>query len=85
MPEQEIGVITHYFGHIQVAGVRITDGTLRTGDRIHVVGHTSDFEQEVGTMQVDHADVDEVGPGAEIGLKVVDHAREHDKVYKVVD
>ncbi len=85
MAEQEIGVVTHYFGHIEVAGIRMTDGTLRSGDRIHVVGHTSDFEQEVGSMQLEHSTIEEATPGMEIGLKVIEHVREHDKVYKVVD
>lgn len=85
MAEQEIGVVTHYFGHLAVAGVRITGDALRSGDRIHVVGHTSDFEQDVGTMQVDHGEIAEATTGMEIGLKVVDHAREHDRVYKVVE
>ena len=85
MTEQEIGVVTHYFGHLGVAGIRVTEGTLRSGDRIHVVGHTSDFEQEVGSMQVDHGEIAEATAGMEIGLKVVDHAREHDKVFKVTE
>lgn len=84
MPEQEVGVVTHYFGHLEVAGIRITDGTLHSGDRIHVVGHTSDFEQEVGSMQLEHATIDEATPGMEIGMKVAGHAREHDKVFKLV-
>lgn len=85
MAEQEIGVVTHYFGHIEVAGIRMTAGTLKSGDTIHVVGHTSDFTQVVGSIQIEHTTVDEAKSGDEIGLKVVDHAREHDKVYKVTE
>lgn len=83
MAEQEIGVVTHYFGHIGVAGIRMTGDTLKAGDTIHVVGHTSDFTQSVGSIQIEHATVDEAKPGDEIGMKVVDHVREHDKVFKV--
>lgn len=85
MAEQEVGVVTHYFGHIGVAGIRITSGSLRSGDTIHVVGHTSDFTQPVGSMQIDHATVDEAKAGDEIGMKVAEHAREHDKIYKVTE
>jgi putative protease len=85
MPEEEIGVITHYYGHIQVAGIKIERGKLQIGDRIHVLGHTSDFEQTIESMQVEHAAVEEAGPGDDVGVKVVDHAREHDKVFKVTD
>ncbi|HBO44654.1 MAG TPA: hypothetical protein DD670_12125 [Planctomycetaceae bacterium] len=83
MSEKAIGVVTHYFGKIQVAGIRVTDGTLRPGDTIHIVGHTSDFTQTVDSIEVDGQHVDEAGPGTLIGIKVVEHAREHDAVYRV--
>ncbi len=85
MAEQEIGVVTHYFGHIGVAGVRMTGGSLKVGDRIHVLGHTSDFEQGIDSIQLEHESIDEATPGMEIGIKVADHAREHDKVLKIVE
>jgi len=81
MNETRIGTVTHYYNHLEVAGVTITDGELHTGDKIHVKGHTSDFEQEVGSMQIDHAAVEVAKPGDQIGLTVIDHAREHDTVY----
>ncbi|HLA85905.1 MAG TPA: EF-Tu/IF-2/RF-3 family GTPase [Thermoguttaceae bacterium] len=83
MSEKAIGTITHYFSKIQVAGIRITDGKLRVGDRIHVHGHTSDFTQPVDQIQIDGRSVEEAGPGDEIGIKVIDHAREHDAVFLV--
>jgi putative protease len=84
MAEQKIGVVTHYFGKIGVAAVRITEGELRVGDTIHVEGHTSDFTQTVQSMQVDHAAVDVAHPGDEIGLKTSEYTRENDVVYRVV-
>jgi translation initiation factor IF-2 len=85
MSEKAVGKVTHYFGKIQVAGIRITDGTLRAGDKIHVVGHTSDFTQSVGSIQIDGKTVDEAKTGDEIGIKVAEHTREHDVVYKVCE
>ena len=85
MSEKAIGTVTHYFGKIQVAGIRITEGTLRVGDKIHIQGHTSDFVQSIDSIQIDGKAVDEAVAGDEIGIKVVEHAREHDAVYKVVD
>jgi translation elongation factor EF-1alpha len=84
MAEQEIGVVTHYFGHLEVAGIKVTDGSLKVGDTIHVLGHTTDFTETVGSIQMEHGAIEEAKPGDEIGVKVVDHAREHDKVYKVL-
>ena len=83
MTETKIGTVTHYFNHLHVAGVDITDGELRQGDTIHITGHTSDFEQIVKSMQIDHETVEVVKPGDQIGLAVTEHAREHDTVYKV--
>ena len=83
MTETKIGTVTHYYNHLHVAGVSVTDGELHKGDTIHVKGHTSDFEQKVESMQIDHKAVDVAKPGDQIGLSVIEHAREHDAVYTV--
>ena len=82
-PEERIGVVTHYYSHLSVATMRLVSGTLRVGDVIHIRGHTTDFGQRVESLEVNHAPANEVGPNDDFGLKVVDHAREHDVVYKV--
>ncbi len=83
MVEEEIGRVTHYFGKIGVAAIEITQGSLSVGDTIHVKGHTSDFTQKVDSMQLEGASVAEAKPGQAVGIKTVDHARQHDTVYKV--
>ena len=83
MTEQLIGTVTHYFSKAQVAGIDITDGELHVGDTIHILGHTSDFNQVINSMQIEHAAVESVKVGDQIGIRVADHAREHDKVYRV--
>jgi hypothetical protein len=81
---QRIGVVTHYYSHLSVVAMQLEpDTTLRVGDIIHIRGHTSDFAQNVDSLEVNHAPVTEVGPNDDFGLKVVEHAREHDIVYKV--
>jgi hypothetical protein len=82
-PEARIGVVTHYYTHLSVATIRLESGTVRVGDQIHIRGHTTDFSQKVESLEVDHAPVTEVEPNADFGLKVVQHAREHDVVFKV--
>ena len=85
LPGEPIGVVTHYFSHLSVAVIRLDQGaTLRVGDRIHIRGHTTDFAQRVDSLQVEHQSVMEVGPADDFGIKVIDHAREHDIVYKVL-
>lgn len=83
MPEQEIGKVTHYFGKLSVAIIHLTEGELKVGDTIHVKGHSSDFTQGVDSIQVEHQSVENAAKGESVGVKVVDHAREHDVVYKV--
>ena len=83
MAEQKIGVVTHYFGKIGVAALKITDGELRVGDTIRFKGHTSDFTQAVDSMQVEHESVEVARKGDEIGLKTAEYVRENDAVYKV--
>ncbi len=82
--EQCIGVVTHYYSHLSVVAMQLEPGTtLRVGDVIHIRGHTTDFTQKVEALEVNHAPVTEVAPNDDFGLKVVEHAREHDIVYKV--
>jgi hypothetical protein len=81
--EERIGVVTHYFSHLSVATIQLERDTLRVGDMIHIRGHTTDFTQKVESLEVDHAPATEVGLKDDFGLKVIDHAREHDVVFKV--
>ncbi len=83
MEEVPIGTIEKYFGKIGVAAIRITDGELKVGDRIHVKGHSTDFEQTVDSMQVEHQSVQTAGPGAEVGIKVKEKVHEKDTVFLI--
>ena len=83
MAEELVGRISHWFGKVGVAGIELTD-KLAVGDRIHIVGHTTDFEQDVTSMQLLHQDIDEASPGDGIGIKVQLRARPGDRVYKVI-
>jgi len=85
MPEEEIGKVTHYFSKIQVAAIEITQGVLTVGDTIRVHGHTSSFTQKVDSIQIDGKPVAQAGVGQSVGIKVAEHAREHDLVFKVTD
>ena len=79
---ERIGVVTHYFNHLSVAVVKLEKGILSVGDFIHIKGHTSDFAQPVESLEVDHMHVRDARPGESFGLRVREHAREHDVVYK---
>ncbi len=83
MPAEElVGRVTHYFSHLSVAVVELS-GSLKKGERIRIRGHTTDFEQRVESMQIDHRDVEEAKAGQSIGLRVNDKVREHDQVFRL--
>lgn len=82
MSETKVGTVSHWYGEISVAGIDVED-TIRVGDTIHIVGHTSDFTQAVESMQIDGADVEEAKAGDSIGIKAVEHARVGDDVFRV--
>jgi selenocysteine-specific translation elongation factor len=82
MAEKLIGQVSHWFGNIFVAGIELT-GKLAVGDRVHILGHTTDFEQEIRSMQIMHQDVSEAGRGDDVGVKLSTRARVGDKVYRV--
>jgi putative protease len=79
---KEVGKVTHYYTHLSVAVVELT-GTLKVGDKIKVKGATSNFTQTVDSMQIEADKIQEAKKGQSIGLKVKEHARQHDIVYKV--
>jgi putative protease len=80
--EVRVGVVTHYYGHLSVAAVKL-EVVLAVGQTIRILGHTSDFRQRVDSIQIEHESVQEAIGGDEVGLKVTQHAREHDVVYRV--
>jgi putative protease len=79
---QEVGKITHFFSKISVAVVELT-AALSVGDKIRVQGPTTDFEQIVQSMQIEHENVKTADKGQSIGLKMDERVREKDTVYKV--
>lgn len=80
----QVGTVTHYFGKVGVAVLGLS-GELQVGDRIHIFGHTTDFEQIITSMEIDHKKVDSVKPGDDMALKVRDRVRCGDVVYKTVE
>ena len=80
---EEVGMISHYFSKIEVAIVDLT-APLSVGDRITTKGVTTDFEQTVESMQIEHENVKSAKAGDSIGLKVKERVREGDIVYKII-
>jgi len=77
----EVGRVTHYFSKISVAVVELK-APLAVGDHILIKGPTTDFEQVVESMQIEHKNIQKAEAGQSIGLKVAQRVREKDIVYK---
>jgi translation initiation factor IF-2 len=84
MAEVEIGTVSDFFARPVVAGIDLT-APLKTGDTIHITGHTTDLVMKVESMQIDNANVEEASSGVSVGIKVSDRVRKGDTVYKVTD
>lgn len=77
-----IGKVTHFFSKINVAGIQLSD-TLKVGEKISIVGATTNFEENIDSMQIDNKSVVEAKAGDLIGIKVKDKTRVGDDVYLI--
>lgn len=84
MEEVKVGRVVEYYARIGVAGVQIEEGSLSIGDTVHIRGHTTDLEQVVESMELEHKPIQKAEPGQMVGIKVRDRVREKDIVYKVI-
>ena len=78
----EVGRVTHFYPKISVAIVELK-APLNIGDRILIRGATTNFEQTVESMQIEHKNIEKAEAGQIIGLKVKERVRENDKVYRI--
>jgi putative protease len=77
-----IGKVAHYFTKIGVGVIELSD-ELEVGDRISIEGMTTNLQQTVDSMQIEHENVKSAGSGQSIGIKVEQRVREGDLVYKL--
>lgn len=79
--EEVVGIITHYFPHVKAAVLKLKL-PLKAGETIKIKGHTTDFKQQVSSMQIEHTPITIAKKGDEIGLLVESRVRRKDKVFK---
>jgi putative protease len=82
MSEIQIGKVTHFFDKISVAVLALTD-TIRVGDTVRFRGHSTDFQQEVASLQIEHQAVSEAKPGQDVAVKVIQRVHPHDAVFRI--
>jgi putative protease len=82
MSDVRIGKVTHFFDHICVAVLEL-EKPVQVGDTVHFLGHSTDFEQEVTSLQIEHKPVEKAKPGQDIAMKVAQKVHPNDAVFKV--
>ena len=84
MEKELVGHVIDYFAKIGVAAIDIETGEIRIGDTLQFTGHTTDFSQEIESMQIDKENVDTARAGDSVGIEVEERVRGGDEVYKVI-
>ncbi|OGR82882.1 MAG: hypothetical protein A2902_07805 [Elusimicrobia bacterium RIFCSPLOWO2_01_FULL_64_13] len=77
-----MGEVEDFFARINVIALKLK-GPIALGEKIRVRGHTTDFIQEVRSMQIDHKPVTQAKRGDSVGIQVGVKARKGDDVLKV--
>jgi putative protease len=80
--ETLIGKVTHYYNRIGVAVVDLS-AELKIGDTVLILGHTTDFSQEITSLEIEHKKILSAGPGSEVALKVDEEVRRGDLIYRI--
>ena len=84
MAEEKVGEVVKFFAKPSVAAIKITDGEVKIGDTIKIVGHTTDLTNVLESMEIDNKKVEKAVAGDFIGIKVSDRVRQGDEVFRVV-
>ena len=82
MTGSRVGKVIHYFDHLSVAVLELTE-SIRVGDTLHFLGHSTDFKQAVTSLQIEHKGVDTAQPGADVAMQVTQRVHPNDAIFKV--
>lgn len=82
MSESPVGTVTHWFGKVKVATVRL-DAPVKLGDRVHVKGARDDFRARIKSMHLNHKPIEAADAGMEVGIQMPSRAHAGDKVMRV--
>lgn len=85
MAEILVGIVKNFFAKPSVAAIEVTQGDFQVGDVLWFTGHTTDFKQEVQSIQEEKQTITNAAKGQLVGVQVKERVREKDLVYKVVD
>ena len=84
MSGKKIGEVNHFYNRIGVAVIDLVD-SLHVGDQVHFLGRSTDFKQEITSMQIEHESITDAGKGQEVAIKVERRVRNQDKVFRITE
>lgn len=86
MAKELIGEVSHYFGDIGVAALKLSGG-LKLGDKVRIEHHDGSLvlEQTVDSMQIDMGPVESAKAGEDVAIKVASHVHKGNLVFKMVE
>jgi putative protease len=82
MTGKRVGKVTHYFDHLNVAVLALTE-SIRVGETLHFLGHSTDFKQQVTSLQIEHKAVEVAKPGEDVAMKVDQRVHPNDAIFKI--
>lgn len=82
MTGKRVGKVTHYFDHLNVAVLALTEG-IRVGETLHFLGHSTDFKQRVTSLQIEHKAVESAKPGEDVAMKVEQRVHPNDAIFQI--
>ncbi|MBR9680746.1 MAG: translation elongation factor-like protein [Candidatus Altiarchaeota archaeon] len=78
---KKVGSVSHYFTKLGVCVIEL-EADIKEGDKLTIKGSTTDFEQVIGSMEIDRKKVTKAKSGQSVGTKVRERVREGDEVFK---
>lgn len=84
MSGKKVGEVNYFYNRIGVAVIDLVD-SLQVGDQVHFLGRSTDFHQEIASMQIEHESITEADKGQEVAIKVERRVRNRDKVFRITD
>jgi len=84
MTGKRVGKVTHYFDHLNVAVLALSEG-IRVGETLHFLGHSTDFKQQVTSLQIEHKAVETAKPGEDVAMKVDQRVHPNDAIFRIED
>jgi len=82
--KKHIGKVVNYFTNISVAIIELEE-SLAVGEKISIEGDTTNLQQTVESIQIEHKAIKKANKGESIGLKTIGRCRKGDTVYKITE